>query len=153
LTQAHIWESTRDRAAAFRRRTVRAACAGATAVALVVGGFAAPAFADEYPSWEDVKAAQSTEAAQAALVAQIKADLQALQEEVASATALVEKRGQEYFDAQQTFDDKTFEAGELQRQADEALRRRRVQAPGRPPRVAARPHGGWEPERQPLRER
>ncbi|WP_108248958.1 M23 family metallopeptidase [Planctomonas deserti] len=120
MTQAHIWESTRDRAAAFRRRTVRAACAGATAVALVVGGFAAPAFADEYPSWEDVKAAQSTEAAQAALVAQIKADLAALQQEVAAATALVEKRGQEYFDAQQTFDDKTFEASELQRQADEA---------------------------------
>ena len=120
MTQAHIWESTRDRAAAFQRRTVRAACAGATAVALVVGGFAAPAFADEYPSWEDVKAAQSTEAAQAALVAQIKADLAALQQEVAAATALVEKRGQEYFDAQQTFDDKTFEASELQRQADEA---------------------------------
>jgi murein DD-endopeptidase MepM/ murein hydrolase activator NlpD len=120
LTQARILESTRDHAAAFRRRTVRLACAGAAVIALAFGGLAVPAFADEYPSWEDVQAAQSSEAAQAALVAQIKADLQALADEVAAATTLVEQRGQEYFDAQQTFDDKTFEASELQRQADEA---------------------------------
>jgi hypothetical protein len=47
LTQARIWGSTRDRAAAFRRRTVRLACAGAAVIALAVGGFAAPAFADD----------------------------------------------------------------------------------------------------------
>jgi murein DD-endopeptidase MepM/ murein hydrolase activator NlpD len=120
LTQASIWESARDGAAAFRRRTVRIACAGAAVVALAIGGVAAPALADEYPSWEEVQAAQSSESAQAALVAQIKADLQTLKDEVASASAVVQQRGQEYDDAQQAFDDKTFEAGELQRQADEA---------------------------------
>jgi len=89
-------------------------------VALTVGSVAAPAFADDYPSWEDVIAAQGTEAAQASLVAQIRADIQALESEVSAATALVEQRGEEFRKAQQAFDDKTFQADELQRQADEA---------------------------------
>jgi murein DD-endopeptidase MepM/ murein hydrolase activator NlpD len=105
---------------AWSRRGMKVILAAVASVALVFGGAVAPASADDYPSWQEVQEALSNKDAQAALVAQVQADIEALRTQVADATALVEQRGQDYRDAQQALDDKSFEAGELQRQADEA---------------------------------
>lgn len=120
--QSKSRDEARWRVRSWSRRGIRSVLALMAALALTLGGTVAPAQADEYPSWPDVQAALNNKNAQAVLVTQVQADIAALKAEVAAAEAVVEQRGRELFDARQAFDDKAFEADELQRQADEAQR-------------------------------
>lgn len=96
--------------------------AGTVALSLVAfGGFAAaPAFAVDYPSWDDVKAAQSNEATKQTEIERISGLINALAAETAAAQQLAEQRGAAYQVAQAAFDTASFKASELQAQADAA---------------------------------
>jgi len=109
-------------AAPVRRRRLTAVLAAVALVAGagVVGLPAQPASAAGYPSWDDVQAARSNEAAKQTEIAnleqllqQLQADLEAKQEE---ATA----RGEDLADAQQAYDDQQYRTAQLQAQADAA---------------------------------
>lgn len=63
-----------------------------------------PAFAADYPSWADVQAAKSNQAAKAAQVQKIQGLISSLAAELAAASAESEARGAEYGDAQAKFD-------------------------------------------------
>ncbi|AZZ54330.1 cell wall-binding protein [Rathayibacter festucae DSM 15932] len=88
------------------------------AVALVAGLLVAtPAQAVEYPSWADVEAAKGNTQAAAAQVDSILSLIDGLQSEVAAAQQVAEQRGEEYFAAQQDFDDASDRATELEAKA------------------------------------
>ena len=78
----------------------------------------APAWAIDYPSWDDVLAAKGNEQAKAAEVTRIQGLIVASQQEAAAAQALAEKRGAEYQVAQDAFDAADTRATNLQAQAD-----------------------------------
>ncbi|MEO7123997.1 MAG: peptidoglycan DD-metalloendopeptidase family protein [Lacisediminihabitans sp.] len=85
------------------------------------GVIAAPAaWATDYPSWSDVLAARSNEAAKTAEVARVQAMLSGLEAAVTSTQADAEAKGEVYFQARQKFDDASRKAEELKKQADEA---------------------------------
>jgi murein DD-endopeptidase MepM/ murein hydrolase activator NlpD len=100
--------------------------AAAIALALVPLGalndaptsFAAPTI--DYPSWDDVKAAQADEAAAKAQIASIQAALAALQAEVDRTQAEAMAKGQIYADAQDAFDAQAYITEQLRTQADAA---------------------------------
>lgn len=101
--------------------------AGASVMALVLGtlvvgttGAAWSAGATNYPSWSDVSAARSSEAATKAKIAEIQALINALQAEVARTQAEQEEKGQIYYEADQAFQVAALKADALQAQADEA---------------------------------
>jgi murein DD-endopeptidase MepM/ murein hydrolase activator NlpD len=81
---------------------------------------AVAAVATDYPSWEDVAAAQRDVNAAAAQVAQIKALLAQLQAEVAATQAEAMAKGAIYEEAQDAFDVQASITQKLQSQADEA---------------------------------
>ncbi|WP_308467352.1 peptidoglycan DD-metalloendopeptidase family protein [Rathayibacter soli] len=83
-----------------------------------VGTLASPAYADDYPSWQDVQNAKSNEAAASAKVTQIEALISQLQGEVAQTEAEAQARGTELEIAQQKFADADRRAEDLQTQAD-----------------------------------
>lgn len=97
----------------------------ATAALVVAGAVAVPgaAWADDYPSWDDVKNAQANEQSKQAEVTRIQALLDGMRAEVAAAQALSQQRGEEYNEAQAAFDTAAYKAGELQTQATEAKQR------------------------------
>jgi len=84
------------------------------------GAPAVAAVATDYPSWEDVAAAQRSEAAAAAQVAQIKALLAQLQAQVEATQAEAMAKGAIYEKAQDAFDTQAAITEKLQAQADEA---------------------------------
>lgn len=91
---------------------------------LAFGGFAAaPAFAADYPTWDDVKAAQSNESTKQTEIERISGLISALATETAAAQQLAEQRGAAYQISQATFDTASFKASELQAQADSAQNR------------------------------
>ncbi|GAA1705079.1 hypothetical protein GCM10009808_23820 [Microbacterium sediminicola] len=96
---------------------------GALGGLLLAGGattFAvAPAFAESYPSWEDVEAAKASEAAKAAEVTKIEGLINTLTAEVAAAQAEAQRTSDEFYEAQQAFFDAAKRADDLQAQADE----------------------------------
>lgn len=77
----------------------------------------------DYPSWEDVAAAQRSENAAAAAVAQIKALLAQLQAEVEATQAEAMAKGAIYEKAQDAFDVQAAITEKLQGQADEAAQK------------------------------
>ncbi|MEO8908381.1 MAG: peptidoglycan DD-metalloendopeptidase family protein [Microbacteriaceae bacterium] len=83
-----------------------------------VGTLASPAYADDYPSWQDVQNAKSNEAAASAKVTQIEALIAQLQGEVAQTEADAKVRGNELEVAQLKFADADRRAQDLQAQAD-----------------------------------
>lgn len=83
-----------------------------------VGTLASPAYADDYPSWQDVQNAKSNEATAAAKVTQIEGLIVRLQGEVARTEADAKARGSELEIAQQKFADADRRAEDLQTQAD-----------------------------------
>lgn len=83
-------------------------------------GLAGPAVAAEYPSWEDVEKARSSEAATQSQISELNALLTSLESDVAEAQAVNRQRAGEYEDAQAEFDEATYRASSLQSQADEA---------------------------------
>jgi murein DD-endopeptidase MepM/ murein hydrolase activator NlpD len=88
-------------------------------VALVATGsvLAAPAYADEYPTWEDVQAAQSNESSKQAEIQNIQDLIASLRDATAAAQALSIQRGTEYQEAQTKYDTAAFKADELDAQA------------------------------------
>ena len=87
------------------------------------GAPAVAAVATDYPSWEDVAAAQRSEAAAAAQVAQIKALLAQLQAQVEATQAEAMAKGAIYEKAQDAFDTQAAITQKLQAQADEAAQK------------------------------
>ncbi|CAN5404887.1 hypothetical protein BH10ACT4_BH10ACT4_09160 [soil metagenome] len=97
----------------------------AAAIAIVVAGTilgqaGQSAFAADYPTWADVQAARNSVKAKEAQIAQLDALLSGLQAQVNATQALAEQKGAEWQAAQQKFDESSFRAGELQKQADVA---------------------------------
>jgi murein DD-endopeptidase MepM/ murein hydrolase activator NlpD len=89
--------------------------------ALVTASIAwTPAYAADYPSWDEVNQARNDEATAQALVNQIEAALVALQAEAARTQADAEAKGLAYQEADQAFQEQAAEAANLQQQADAA---------------------------------
>ena len=94
----------------------------AVAVGLAVGGsvFAAPAYAVDYPSWDDVANARNNEAATAAAVAQIQSLIAGLTAEVDRTQKDAEAKGNVWQEADNKFQAASSRAATLQQQADTA---------------------------------
>ncbi len=86
----------------------------------ILGHASQSAFAADYPTWADVQAARSSVKAKEAQIVQLDALLTGLQSEVDATRTVAEQRGAEWQAAQQKFDESSFKAGELQKQADVA---------------------------------
>ncbi|WP_235928827.1 peptidoglycan DD-metalloendopeptidase family protein [Marisediminicola senii] len=86
----------------------------------IVGQAASPAYAIEYPSWEDVQNARSSESAKQAEITRIQDLLAQLETTVTDTQAASVARGEEYQVAQDAFDEADFKASQLQEDADEA---------------------------------
>lgn len=122
----------RDGSAAKAQRPVSTVGARASRVTAIVAAVAVmlagtilgqtgqSAFAADYPSWADVQAARNSVTAKEAQIAQLDALLSGLQSAVDSTRALAEQKGAEWQAAQQKFDESSYKAGELQKQADVA---------------------------------
>jgi murein DD-endopeptidase MepM/ murein hydrolase activator NlpD len=82
-----------------------------------------PAYAIDYPSWEDVLAARGNEAAKQGEVERIQGIVGQLQAEVEAAQALAIQKADEYSAAQEAYDTATYRADELDRQVAEATAR------------------------------
>jgi murein DD-endopeptidase MepM/ murein hydrolase activator NlpD len=96
----------------------------ATVALVVSGGLASgPAWADDYPTWDDVKNAQANEAAKNDEVARIQGLIESMNAQVAEAQAVATQRGTEYQAAQEKYDTADFVAGQLEAQATEASAR------------------------------
>jgi murein DD-endopeptidase MepM/ murein hydrolase activator NlpD len=85
-----------------------------------IAATAAPATAADYPTWQDVKNAQASEAATKKQIAAIKAELVRLQAEVEQTQAVAEAAGIEYEKAQNAYDEQALVTQEYQAQADVA---------------------------------
>ncbi|QJU52311.1 M23 family metallopeptidase [Herbiconiux sp. KACC 21604] len=111
--------TTRSRPRRPRRRlgATLAATASLVAAAVFSGG---PAFADDYPSWDDVKNAQANESAKQDEITRIEGLIQSISSQVSAAQALSTQRGEEYQVAQTAFDTASYVADELEAQAEEA---------------------------------
>ncbi len=102
-------------------RALRTRVAGGTLVGILavtlVGGIAAPAHADEYPSWQDVQNAKANQAAAQAETTRIEGLIAGLEQQVAQTQAASVKAGDELNEAQQKFDLADVRAQSLQAQA------------------------------------
>lgn len=85
-----------------------------------VGIITPPAYADDYPSWNDVQQAKANVAQQQALVDKITGLIQSLQQQVDDANVAAEKAAEAYFQAKNALDAATKKADDLQNQADAA---------------------------------
>lgn len=98
------------------------AAVGVLAVALV-GGIAAPAQADQYPSWQDVQRAKASQATAQAEVTKIQALISGLKTQVTETQAASVKAGNEYAGAQQKFDLADVTARTLQQKASDLTKK------------------------------
>lgn len=89
----------------------------AVASLAAVGAVASPAYADGYPSWQDVQNAKANEATAAAQVTNIQNLISQLQTQVAQTQAEAEQRGKELQAAQDKLDAANERAYNLQAQA------------------------------------
>ena len=83
-------------------------------------GSGSAAYATNYPSYADVQAARSSEAAKQAEIATLNQLLTSLQAAVTTAQALAVQKGQDAQVAQSKYDDATAKANKLRSQADAA---------------------------------
>ncbi|SMQ71569.1 M23 family metallopeptidase [Agreia sp. VKM Ac-1783] len=81
---------------------------------------AAPAYADDYPTWEDVQAAQANESTKQSEIQKIQDLIASLRDATAAAQSLSIQRGTEYQQAQTKYDTAAFKADELDSQAASA---------------------------------
>jgi hypothetical protein len=86
----------------------------------ILGQSDSPAFAADYPSWDDVQAARQSQSATQAEVTRVQGLLAGLQAAADSTQAVAVQKGDEYQAAQQKYDEAAFKAAELQKQADAA---------------------------------
>jgi murein DD-endopeptidase MepM/ murein hydrolase activator NlpD len=108
---------------ARRRRASAFTAAVATISLLVTGSIATtdePAYAVDYPSWNDVLEARRDVVSAQTQIRQIQAAIAAITAEVERTQAVAEEKGAVYFEAQQAFDEAAYTADQLQAQADEA---------------------------------
>ncbi|MCJ1697698.1 peptidoglycan DD-metalloendopeptidase family protein [Rathayibacter caricis] len=103
-----------------RRRVHRFAVSAVALTVLLTVLAPAPAMAAEYPSWEDVEAARSSETSKQAQIGEITALLTELRDNADTARSTQDARVADYEKAQATLDDATYRADELQADADEA---------------------------------
>jgi murein DD-endopeptidase MepM/ murein hydrolase activator NlpD len=82
--------------------------------------FNSPAFADEYPTWEEVQDARRDVAKAEAKVKQIMALLEKLEKEAAEAEMEAARLGEIYYEALAELDEATFRQQQLQGEADSA---------------------------------
>ncbi|MCD2441560.1 M23 family metallopeptidase [Agromyces sp. SYSU K20354] len=105
-----------------RARFVRRMVAGFAVLAIALTGQIVvapqPAFAADYPTWEEVQAAKRDTAAGAAAVTQITALIAELAANVEATRAEAERRTEELFVAQQKYDDAVQRAATIQAEAD-----------------------------------
>ncbi len=85
-----------------------------------IGVVTPPAFADDYPSWNEVQQAKANVANQQAMVANITSLISGLQSSVDAARIESEKAAEAYFQARNALDKATAKAADLQKQASEA---------------------------------
>jgi murein DD-endopeptidase MepM/ murein hydrolase activator NlpD len=105
------------------RRSVRLALVVAALSLVVTGGVLAvpsAAQAADYPSWEDVQAAQSDANAKAAEIVVVQDLLTQLQTDLDTKNADAVAKGTAYEEAQTAYDQAEFKLGQLQDQADAA---------------------------------
>ncbi|NII52210.1 M23 family metallopeptidase [Frigoribacterium endophyticum] len=105
------------------RRPVRLALVVAALSLVVTGGVMAvpaPARAADYPSWEDVQAAQGDANAKAAEIVVVQGLLEQLQTDLDTKNADAVTKGTAYEEAQTAYDQAEFKLGQLQDQADAA---------------------------------
>lgn len=100
------------------RRPMRLLVAGIAMLAIAVLGVSSPAWAADFPSWQDVENAKKNEASKQTEIARIEGLIAAQQARVAETQAIAEQRGQEYRAAQDAFDAADLAARALQDQAD-----------------------------------
>ena len=117
--------TTRDRrgmsSQGLRKRGSRALAIIAVIGAVVAASIAwTPAYADEYPTWDEVNAARNDAAHAEALVKQIEAALVVLKAEAARTAADAEAKGIVYQEADQAYQEQVLETVNLQAQADAA---------------------------------
>ena len=93
---------------------------GVLAAGSILASGVSPAWAKDYPSWEDVVAARSSESASAAQVAEIHALLAQLESELAAAQAEAKVKGDAAQLAEEIYFEAVIKANELQAQADAA---------------------------------
>jgi murein DD-endopeptidase MepM/ murein hydrolase activator NlpD len=93
---------------------------GVLVTGAVVGSANSPAWAIDYPSWEDVQAARANQAASQVQVTEIQALLAQLETELAAAQADAEAKGTAYQEAEQAYFEATVKADELRAKADAA---------------------------------
>lgn len=102
----------------LQKARIQWAVAVLSAITLAVGmSIASPAYAVDYPSWDDVQNAKANESAKNAQVANIQSLIVNLQSEVTAAKALAEQRGGEFLDAQAKFDEADQRSQQLEAQA------------------------------------
>jgi murein DD-endopeptidase MepM/ murein hydrolase activator NlpD len=105
-------------------RIVAALALAASLLAVdVLRGEGTPAYAVDYPSWEDVLAARGSEEAKAAEVSNIRSLIDTAQAEVQAAQEFAILKADEYSAAQDAYDTAVFRADELAVQAAEATTR------------------------------
>lgn len=102
-----------------RRSALGVGALGVVSFSALLGGFAAsPAFAAEYPSWDDVEAARNNESSKAGEIQRIEGLIQNLADDVARKQAAAQTAADEYYVAQQEYFDAAQRADSLQEQAD-----------------------------------
>ncbi|MEL0273746.1 MAG: hypothetical protein VW960_04260, partial [Pontimonas sp.] len=109
------------RARTSRRFWPAIASLGAAVLAVTLGlPASSPAYADEYPTWEEVQEARKDVAAAEAKVKEIMALLERLEVEAAQAEEEAARLGEIYYEALYELDEATFQQAQLQSQADAA---------------------------------
>lgn len=119
-----------------RRTALGLGAIGLATLGALGGPLLAPAFAADYPSWDDVERAKANEQSKAAEVTRIQGIIKALADEVAAKRAAAEKAADEFYVAQQDYFDAAYRAEQLQLQADEQAKLA-VDAANKAGRVAA----------------
>ena len=79
-----------------------------------------PAYADEYPTWEEVQEARKDVAAAEAKVKEIQEILAGLEREAAEAEQEAARLGEIYYEALYELDEASYQQAQLQAQADDA---------------------------------
>ncbi len=122
--------------AVSRRGALGLGILGLAAFGASTGFVLSPAFAADYPSWDDVVRAKASEAAKQAEVTKIQGLISGLAADVSAKRAIADQLSGEFFVAQQAYFDAAYRADQLQKQAD-AEAAKAVDAANKAGRVAA----------------
>lgn len=140
LTDEHGCAPTsRERSLLWPAMSRRGALAVGAISILALGAAAGPllpAFAADYPTWEDVERAKGDEAAKAAEITNIQNLITSLENEVTRTRGVADQKAEDFYVAQQAYFDAAYRAEQLQQQAD-AQAAKAVDAANEAGRVAA----------------